>query len=259
LPASTPDPRRFQYTNNSFPVRTAAEAKDQQVTQKITIAHTISQTAGISTQSEYSVGLNLETGANILDLVKATLKDENTWTWTDTVASSTSNGSTESATIVVGGPAFGYQGTTDNIDVYYDTIYKTFLFWPVSSSSASLSGTIMARSGQPAKRQEVIVYANGVRHRTFTIRGGQYHVFGRVVRSDPNSGGWLHERHLTARHAKSRCRHASLKCFPGAVQCLWKLTWDVSYPKPMNRTAGSGSRSTSGSGPIAKYSQQRER
>ena len=180
LPASTPDPRRFQYTNNSFPYEPPLEAKDQQVTQKITIAHTINQTSGISTQSEYSVGLNLETSANILDLVKATLKDENTWTWTDTVASSTSNGSTESAAIVVGGPAFGYQGTTDNIDVYYDTIYKTFLFWPVSSSSASLSGTIMARSGQPARVQEVIVYANGVRHRTFTNSRGQYHVFGRL-------------------------------------------------------------------------------
>ena len=180
LPASTPDPGRFQYTNNSFPYEPPLEAKDQQVTQKITLSHTINQTSGTSAQTEYSVGLNLESSANILDVVKATLKDENTWTWTDTVASSTSNGSTESATVVVGGPAFGYQGTTDNIDVYYDTIYKTFLFWPVSSSSASLSGTIMADNGQPARHQEVIVYANGVRHRTFTNDRGQYHVFGRI-------------------------------------------------------------------------------
>src|SRR5712691_11206012 len=152
-PSSTPDPQRFQYTNNSFPYEPPLTAKDQQVTQKITLTHTINQTSGTATQTEYSVGLNVQTGATFADVVKATLKDENTWTWTDTLTSSLSNGSTESATIVVGGPAFGYQGTNDNIDVYYDTIYKTFLFWPVSSSSASLSGTIMARSGQPARSQ----------------------------------------------------------------------------------------------------------
>jgi len=177
---ATPDPRRFQYTNNSFPYEPPLAAKDQQGTQKITITHTITQTSGTSTEQEYSVGLNLQTSANILDLVKATLKSENSWTWTDASASSTSNGKTESATIVVGGPAFGYQGNTDNIDVYLDTVYKTFLFWPVSSSAASLSGTVTMRSGQPAIRQEVIVYANGVRHRTFTDSRGRYHVFGRI-------------------------------------------------------------------------------
>jgi hypothetical protein len=177
---ATPDARRFQDTNNSFPYEPPLTAKDQQVTQKITITHTVSNSTGTATAQEYSVGLNLQTSATISDYVKATLKDENTWTWTDTVASSTSNGKTESVTIVVGGPAFGYQGTTDAIEVYFDTVYKTFLFWPVSSSSASLSGTVLMRSGQPAKGQEVIVYANGVRHRTFTDSRGQYHVLGRI-------------------------------------------------------------------------------
>jgi len=177
---ATPDPQRFQYTNNSFPYEPPLTARDPQGTQKVTIAHTINQTSGVASQTEYSVGLNLQTGANILDLVKATLKSDNTWTWTDATATSTSNGKTESATIVVGGPAFGYQGTTDNIDIYLDTTYKTFLFWPVSSSSASLSGTVLGAAGKPAAGVEVKVLANGVTHRTITDSRGQYRVFGRV-------------------------------------------------------------------------------
>lgn len=178
--SSTPDPKRFQYTNNSFPYEPPLTAKDQQGTQKITVAHTINQTSGVTNSTEYSVGLNLQTAANILDLVKASLKSENTWTWTDASASSTSSGTTESATIVVGGPAFGYQGTIENIDVYLDTTYKTFLFWPVSSNSASLSGTVLSAAGKPAGGVDVKVFANGVTHRTFTDARGQYRVFGRI-------------------------------------------------------------------------------
>jgi hypothetical protein len=178
--SSTPDPRRFQDTNNSFPYEPPLTAKDQQGTQKLTITHTINQTSSVTNETEYSVGLNVKTSANILDLVIASLKSENTWTWTDETASSTSNGTTESATIVVGGPAFGYQGNIENVDVYLDTTYKTFLFWPVSSSSASLSGTVLAPAGKPAAGVEVKVIANGVTHRTFTDSRGQYRVFGRV-------------------------------------------------------------------------------
>ena len=178
--STVPDPQRFQYTNNSFPYEPPPTAKDAVTTETRTISHTINQTSGVSNETEYSVGLNLQTAANILDLVKASLKSENSWTWTDATASSTSNGKTESATIVIGGPAFGYRGNTENIDVYLDTTYKTFLFWPVSSSSASLSGTVLATAGKAAAGVEVLVFANGVTHRTFTNARGQYRVFGRI-------------------------------------------------------------------------------
>jgi hypothetical protein len=80
----------------------------------------------------------------------------------------------------VGGPSFGYTGPTD-IKVYYDTLYKTFVFVPMLTAGIpSLRGSIMIHTGHPASGREVTVVANGVKYRTFTNARGEYRVFGRI-------------------------------------------------------------------------------
>jgi len=83
-------------------------------------------------------GLNLETGAKYSRSGQSDIEDENTWTWTDTVASSTfkwlnrvGNGSS-----LVDQLSSATRERTDNIDVYYDTIYK--IIFSLSSGRVSV-------------------------------------------------------------------------------------------------------------------------
>jgi hypothetical protein len=62
---------------------------------------------------------------SFLNLISASLKTEGKWTWTSGMTSGSSTGTTESASLIVGGPAFGYTGPT-TMKVYYDRLYKTF-------------------------------------------------------------------------------------------------------------------------------------
>ena len=75
--------------------------------------------------------------------------------------------------LTVGGPAFGYTGP-QNMDVYYDTLYKTFVFVPFELSAETLHGLVMSSAGKPAAGRLVIATAGGVKYRTYTNARGEY-------------------------------------------------------------------------------------
>src|SRR5262249_14540051 len=106
--------------------------------------------------------------------------DQLNWTWTNVNTASSSSGATESATVVVGAPAFGYQGPTD-IGVYYDTIYKTFLFVMLPLvGQPTIEGLATNSFGQPVARQLVSISSNGIQYRTLTTAKGQYRILSRI-------------------------------------------------------------------------------
>ena len=90
-----------------------------------------------------------------LEIWKASVKSENSWIWTDTKTDATSTGTTQSISVTIGGPAFGYTGPTD-MAAYYDQIYQTFAFAPVVAQPGTLRGVVMSRAGKPIAGQEVI-------------------------------------------------------------------------------------------------------
>jgi hypothetical protein len=57
--------------------------------------------------------------------------------------------SSQSATVTIGGPSFGYPGPTD-ILVYWDTVYRTFMF-AFSTEPASAMGSIIDQLGKPGQ------------------------------------------------------------------------------------------------------------
>jgi hypothetical protein len=65
--------------------------------------------------------------AGFLDLGKSTLRDTVSWEWTNKSSASFATGTTQSASVTIGGPAFGYAGKTV-LALYPDTIYHTFAF-----------------------------------------------------------------------------------------------------------------------------------
>jgi hypothetical protein len=176
---TVPDPRRFQPLFTTFPYEPPFGPGDPVPTFKFTTTYTNTAGTSFTAQSEYTVGLKLQATGGFFGLAKLTLKDQANWTWTSTDTRSSSTGTTESASVTVGGPAFGYQGPTDMV-VYYDVIYKTFLFAPLPTTSPPLLGSVATSAGRLVSGKEVIVVANGVRYRTFTNAKGQYRVFGNI-------------------------------------------------------------------------------
>jgi hypothetical protein len=136
-------------------------------------------TRSSSQQNEYAVGLSISGSADFVGLFKTTVKEENKWTWTNTDTRSTSAGTSESASVTVGGPAYGYSGPTD-IAVYYDVIYKSFLFVPIEAALPTLRGLVTSFSKKAVNGKEVVLVANGVKYRTFTNAKGEYRIFGKI-------------------------------------------------------------------------------
>jgi hypothetical protein len=174
-----PDPNRFQSLNFTFPYE-PPYAPDDPVP-RLTWNQTSSATAttGSSTQTEYGVKLIASGNISLTEKLKLTLKTEDEWKWTNASSESSSAGTTESATVTVGGPAFGYTGPTE-MAVYYDLIYKTFLFHPVDYNSFAFSGLLTTAEGKAAPNQEISVIANGIEYRTFTNSKGEYRLYGNI-------------------------------------------------------------------------------
>jgi hypothetical protein len=114
-------------------------------------------------------------------LAKGKLKDSAKWTWTNKSENSTSTGTSESATLSIGGPAYGYPGPTQ-LCVYYDTIYKTFAFdlVPPETLPLAATGTLVNAAGEPESYEQVTLVDRGVKQITFTNAKGESSFYGSV-------------------------------------------------------------------------------
>src|SRR5262245_37511708 len=131
--ASSIDTKRFQLLPTTFPYEPPSAPDDPVPTFTFTQAYSGITTDSSSVQSEYTVGVSVQGSLSFIGLATSKFKEQNSWTWTNTDTRSTSNATSESASVTVGGPSYGYSGPTD-IAVYYDVIYKTFLFAPVETT-----------------------------------------------------------------------------------------------------------------------------
>src|SRR5262249_2533760 len=147
---------------------------------------------GTGTQDTYGVGLTISATGNYLDFAKATLKDTANWEWTNQSSLTNTVGSSQSATLAIGGPAWGYTGGTV-CKVYLDTIYNTFLFVidSLTGQEVGLDGKLLDRRGKPVPFTEVSLVemprrlqagevSNNIEHRTFTNAKGEYRFLGHI-------------------------------------------------------------------------------
>lgn len=176
--ATTIDPSRYAPLNMTFPYEPPLNPGDPSTTTSFTAAFSSTSTTSTTTTHQYSVSASVSGGLNFTSLWHSSLKIDNTWTWTHTNFRSTSTGTSESASVTVGGPSYGYTGPT-SIAVYYDKIYKTFLFAPFvpGGGSVVVEGTIVSDSDAPVANQEVVAVANGVTYRTLTNAAGDFQIY----------------------------------------------------------------------------------
>jgi hypothetical protein len=64
--------------------------------------------------------------------------------------------------------------------VYYDVLYKTFAFAPLTGP-IHLRGVVTSRSVRMGAGQEVTVTAGGKKYRTFTNAKGEYRIPGQLT------------------------------------------------------------------------------
>ena len=126
-----------------------------------------------SYESSKNIGITVESGVDFGPVFKASLKEDNNFTWTETNTTATASGSEQKMSLTMGGPAFGYTGPT-NMAVYYDTLYKTFAFAPFELSTPSVHGVILGSDGKARAGQSVTATADGVKCHTFTNANGEY-------------------------------------------------------------------------------------
>ncbi|HEX8503560.1 MAG TPA: carboxypeptidase-like regulatory domain-containing protein [Pyrinomonadaceae bacterium] len=173
------DPQRYQIVNTTFPYEPPFEQGDPVPTFKLVLSNEGVRTTTSSVQKDYTLGASASGSHGFMSLYKVSVKTENSWTWSCTNTSGTTAGASESASVTVGGPSFGYTGPTD-MAVYYDSLYKTFAFAPVQGTVPALKGSVRGANGRPAAGREVTVFANGVKYRAFTNARGEYRVYGRL-------------------------------------------------------------------------------
>jgi hypothetical protein len=172
--------KRFKRLPTTFPYEPPFAPGDKATTLTFTITNTTTESSTSSVETANTVGVTVSGEFQFTKLFKAKVKDELKWTWTNSTTNSTSAEATESAAVTVGGPAFGYTGPT-NIRVYYDVLYKTFLFVPIESGlQPSLQGVVTSSSKRAVGGKEVVVVANGVKYRTFTNAKGEYRILDKI-------------------------------------------------------------------------------
>jgi hypothetical protein len=173
--ATTIDPNRFLPTSQSFPYEPPDSPSDPVPVQKYVQTNTVTNTATHAVQNQYNLTLTSQGGIDI-GIIKANLKVSDTFDWTNSSTSTTTNATSQSATVAVGGPAAGYTGPTDVL-VYWDTIYNSFMF-AFPTVPAAVSGVLMNKFGKPVPNTAVTLTSGTHTFKTFTDAKGKYRFYG---------------------------------------------------------------------------------
>jgi hypothetical protein len=165
----------------TFPYEPPYGPTDPVPLESYTLTNSSTATTTSSTEDDYNVALTVEGDTSFLDIIKLSLQTKDSWAWTNTSSTSRTAATTQTATVAIGGPSYGYEGPV-MVEVLYDRIYKTFAFRFVDPKMRPVfNGVVKNSNGQPVARKAVdVVVANGNKYRTFTNAKGEYKVFGNI-------------------------------------------------------------------------------
>ena len=168
------DPSRFLPTTHSFPYIPPYSATDSVPTFTDTMQSTVTTSSSHSVQTQTTVSATVSAGIKVV--LDPMLKTTGTLQWTNTATTSSSASSTQSASVTVGGPAFGYGGPTDVL-VYWDTMYSSFMF-AFASEAPSAAGSLLDAQGRAVVHKAITLTAGGHTRSTFTDHRGHYRFYG---------------------------------------------------------------------------------
>jgi hypothetical protein len=116
-------------------------------------------------QSEYTTATTTH-----VDLLRLT--DNASFTFTSSSSQSSTSSSSNSAQTTISCPSPAYAGSP-LIDIYWDTVYNSFVFAP-NSDPIVHEGRVLDANGHPIPHEEVTLAINGVAHYTVTDEYGRF-------------------------------------------------------------------------------------
>lgn len=119
------DPKRYWPLTQSFPYETPVNAADPVPTTTYTFQNSTTRTSTQTQEVQYGVSISLSEG--IKTPFTESLKVTGSFQWTNTNSQSIQNQSSQSASVTIGGPAFGYTGPNELL-AYWDSVYNSFMF-----------------------------------------------------------------------------------------------------------------------------------
>jgi hypothetical protein len=171
--STTIDFNRFVPTTHSFPYEPPVTANDPVPT--ITYSQTNSTTFTNTQEVDNEYGVTATVSAGIQVFYDAKLQVSGSLEWTNKSTTTQTTGATQSASVTIGGPSFGYTGPTD-VNVYWDTVFSSFMFAFAATTPVAV-GTLVDSAGDPIPHKRVTLSTNGRRLRTFTDAHGVYRFY----------------------------------------------------------------------------------
>lgn len=164
------DPDRFLLTTQSFPYIPPYSPTDSVPSQTYTQQNIVTNTDAHTTEVSYTVSAKIKGTV----LVKASV--EGTLEWKNSSSTENTRIGSQSATVTVTGPAFGYTGPTDVL-VYWDTIFSTFMF-AFPEEPPTHSGILRDGNGVPIAFTPVKVSIGAHVFEAITGPDGSYRLWG---------------------------------------------------------------------------------
>ena len=172
---STIDANRFLRLPHSFPYIPPEHPGDPVPTMTYTLTNSTTASGTQKVETQYGVSVSVSAAFKVV-LASLTLKADASLQWTNTSTSVGTTGASQSASVTIGGPSFGYQGPT-NVLVYWDTIFSSFMFG-FTTDPPLISGVLIDRDGNPVAHKLLRLDVVGNSLTTFTDTRGNYRFYG---------------------------------------------------------------------------------
>jgi hypothetical protein len=171
------DPQRYSPVAWSFPYNPPNQANDCNggvctcPNSQFALSNTVQDQAINTATSE--VDVSFTAGGPLVP--GFSLKVTDSFTWTNSSSNTNTQSGTQSATATIACPSPGYTGPQE-MDVYWDSIYGSFVFVPYQSSPEEVvqSGQVTDAAGAKVAGAPVTINYAGKIYRTFTGRDGTY-------------------------------------------------------------------------------------
>jgi hypothetical protein len=170
------DQKRYQYYSY-FEYQRHAPPQSIQLRYDALTTHTDKSEESI--QVGYTLGAKY--GGKTPGAFEAAIQNKETWEWTNSSSKSIKIDKTATATATIFGVGDKYSGELNWVDVYYDTIYRTFAFALRGDQPVLTKGTVLDASGKTVAGALVTLEAGGTTLRTFTNADGQYTITGKAI------------------------------------------------------------------------------
>ncbi|WP_419804942.1 carboxypeptidase-like regulatory domain-containing protein [Terriglobus sp.] len=140
-------------------------------------------TTGNSVDTSSSLGVTVGVTVNAV-FAKVSLSVSDTFTYKYDNSFKQTTDTSQSETITIGQPAFGYAGPTA-LYIYRDSLFQTYLFslTPPPGDELLVTGTILSSTGAPERFADISLTAGGRIYRTTTNGNGTYHLVGQPPKS----------------------------------------------------------------------------